>query len=57
MDRAFYFDIEEGRVKVPVSKELYNKNYEYYKGMGIYDESVCQEKAMLTTGFQIIRSK
>ncbi len=55
MEIKFIFEMEKGEYKVPVSKELYLKNFEYFKGMGLYDESLCQEKALITTGFRIVR--
>lgn len=55
MDIKYIFEMEKGEYKVPVSKELYLKNYDYFRGMGIYDETLCQEKALITTGFRIIR--
>lgn len=56
MDIKFIFEMEKGQYKVPVSKELYIKNFEYFRGMGLYDEDACQEKALITTGFKIVRS-
>lgn len=56
MEVKFIFEMDKGEYKVPVSNELYIKNFEYFKGMGIYDESLCKEKALITTGFKIIRS-
>lgn len=56
MDIKFIFEMGTGEYKVPVSKDLYIKNFEYFKGMGLYDESLCQEKALITTGFKIVRS-
>lgn len=55
MDIKYIFEMDQGEYKVPVSKELYAKNFEYFKGMGIYNEEVCCEKALLTTGFRIVR--
>ncbi len=55
MEIKFIFEMEKGEYKVPVSKELYMKNLEYFKGMGIYDDTLCQEKALITTGFRIVR--
>ena len=55
MDIKFIFEMEKGEYKVPVSKELYIKNLEYFQGRGIYDEARCQEKALITTGFRIVR--
>ncbi len=57
MNRKFFFESEDGSYKVPLSEELFIKNYEYFHGMGIYDESACQEKALLTTGFRRIGSE
>lgn len=54
MDIKFVFEMEKGRYKVPVSQELYLKNLEYFEGMGIYDKTLCQEKALITTGFRIV---
>ena len=56
MEVKFLFEMDKGEYKVPVSNELYSKNFEYFKGMGMYDEAFCQEKALLITGFKIIRS-
>lgn len=56
MDIKVYFEMEKGKYKVPVSEDLYIKNLEYFKGMGLYDEALCQEKALITTGFRIVRS-
>lgn len=55
MEIKTIFEMDKGEFKVPVSKELYLKNFEYFKGMGIYDENRCQEKALITTGFRIVR--
>lgn len=56
MDIRFVFEMEKGQYKIPVSKELYLKNLEYFEGMGLYDKALCQEKALITTGFRIIRA-
>lgn len=56
MDIKYIFEMEQGEYRVPVSKELYAKNLEYFKGMGLYTEETCCEKALLTTGFRVIRS-
>lgn len=56
MEVKFIFEMDKGEYKVPVSKDLYLKNFEYFKGMGLYDETMCEEKALQTTGFKIIRS-
>lgn len=56
MDIKVAFEMEDGKYRVPVSKDLYLKNLEYFEGMGIYDEALCQEKALITTGFRIVRS-
>jgi len=55
MDIKVVFEMEKGVYKVPVSKDLYIKNFEYFQGMGVYDEALCQEKALITTGYRIVR--
>ncbi len=57
MERKVIFKMENNLYKVPESEELYRKNYDYFKGMGIYSESICQEKALLTTGYNIVKGK
>lgn len=57
MAGTFRFKMENNTYKVPESDELYLKNLEYFKGMGIYDETYCHEKALLTTGYRIILEK
>jgi len=51
------FKMEHNVFKVPESEDLYRKNLDYFKGMGIYDEGICHEKALLTTGYRIIEGK
>lgn len=55
MDIKYIFEMDKGQYKVPVSKELYVKNFEYFRGMGLYDEQDCQERALITTGFRVVR--
>lgn len=50
----FIIETDKDQYRVPVSQELYQKNYEYYKGMGLYDDALCQEKALVTTGFRVV---
>lgn len=57
MDKKLFFKTKQGDYKVPESKELYLKNFEYFKGMGRYDDAFCQEQALLTTGYYIVRDK
>lgn len=55
MEIKIAFEMDKGKYRVPVSQELYLKNLEYFRGMGFYDEAVCREKALITTGFRIVR--
>lgn len=54
MKTRLIFRMENNRYKVPENEALYLKNLDYYKGMGLYDEALCQEKALLTTGYIIV---
>lgn len=56
MDKKLIFKIDKGRYKVPDSKELYLMHLDYFKGMGRYDDELCHEKALLTTGYYIVQS-
>ncbi len=55
MKAKFIFDASPGKYKVPVSDSLYMKNYEYFSGMGVYSDEVCKEKALLTTGYKLVK--
>lgn len=57
MTKRMIFPIDENRCKVPNSPELYLKNLDYFRGMGMYDEAVCHEKALLTTGYSIVEDQ
>jgi len=54
MEVNFIFQSERGEKMVPVNKELYISNLDYFQGMGIYSMETCQEKALLTTGYRIL---
>lgn len=55
MWKQLVFKNEHGHTIVPENEELYLKNLDYFKGMGIYDDTLCHEKALLTTGYNIVR--
>lgn len=55
MRGKLFFEINKGEYRVPENEELYLKNYDYFKGMGMFDEGHCQEKALLTTGYTILK--
>ncbi len=55
MDVQLLFEIEKGKYRVPESADLYLKNFDYFKGMGLYDEMACREKALITTGYYIVQ--
>lgn len=55
MEVKFLFETEKGEYKVPLSKELYMKNLEYFEGMGMYPQEICQEKALQITGYRVVK--
>jgi len=42
--------------KVPINNEVYRTNLEYYSGMGIYSDDLCKEKALLISGYRVVKS-
>lgn len=55
MEIKLIFETRKGEYQVPENELLYIKNLEYFTGMGLYDEAMCHEKALLTTGYNVIR--
>lgn len=45
---------EMGR-KIPINPDIYRKNLDYYSGMGIYPEEICKEKALLASGYEVVK--
>ena len=36
--------------------DIYRKILEYYSGMGIYPEDTCKEKALLASGYEVVKT-
>ncbi len=55
MDNKFLLETGVGEYKVPINPDVYRKNLEYYSGMGIFPDKVCKEKALLVSGYRVIK--
>lgn len=56
MEVKFVFKSEHGELRVPINQGLFKSNLDYFQGMGIYSAEVCQEKALLTTGYRVVEN-
>ena len=55
MENKFIFQVGVGEYKVPINPDIYRTNLEYYSGMGIYTDEICMEKAILASGYKVIK--
>jgi len=55
MEHKIMFEIADGVYKVPINEDMFRTNMEYYSEMGIYTDDLCREKALLVSGYRILK--